>query len=244
MNIFEFLSFDFAEFIASTPGILIIIGILFLVVGIVMLMKENKKGNVSADASTVSSTPEQAVETPTAPAVENTATVAPVAETPAVEPVAPVTPVVETPAVAPVVETPVVESLDTPAAVTPKVSQPTVYGGVSPEVLKPEVLEEKPREIYGGANPLENTSPIPNINVSTVAPVAPVVETPAVAPVAPVVETPVVAPVTPVVETPVVAPVAPVVETPVVAPVAPVVETPVVSPVQEEKKEEVERLEF
>ena len=111
MNIFEFLSFDFAEFIASTPGILIIIGILFLVVGIVMLMKENKKGNVSTESSTVSSTPEQAVETPTVQPVENAAPVAPVVETPAVQPVenvAPVAPVVETPVVAPVA--PVVET--------------------------------------------------------------------------------------------------------------------------------------
>lgn len=46
------------------------------------------------------------------------------------------------------------------------VSQPTVYGGVSPVVNVP-VVEEKPHQIYGGANPLDNTQPIPTVNNTT-----------------------------------------------------------------------------
>ena len=52
MNIFEFLSFDFQEFVTSPPGILIILGILFLVVGLVMLMKEKKKNTEAVENTT------------------------------------------------------------------------------------------------------------------------------------------------------------------------------------------------
>ena len=108
-----------------------------------------------------------------------------------------------------------VETLDTPV-------EPTVYGGASPEVSA-EVLEEKPREIYGGANPLENTAPIPTVAVNEE---AQAVEPAAVEPVAEV----------PAVE--------PVVETPAVEPVVePTVEAPT-EVVPEEKKEELEKLEF
>lgn len=143
--------------------------------------------------------------------------------------------------VAPV--TPVVEALD----INPE-PLVTVYGGANPESeINKEVLEEKPREIYGGANPLENTAPIPTVTVKEAysggLSATPVVETPvveaSVAPVVEKVEEPVVetlTPITPVVE--------PVVET---APVAP---TPAPEIVQnsaveaEPKVEEIEKLEF
>ncbi len=315
MNIFEFLSFDFQEFITSRPGILIIIGIVFLVIGVVMLLIENKKGKTTSEVASntnetqttetvqpttqTETTTETTVETQT-PVVESiNATpvvvpsegdgvqevpVAQVAETINFNETTPVEAPVVAPAevpTAPVVESlepsaPVVtETLNTPTPVVPETLettptevptvapveapvQPTVYGGVSPEVLKPEVLEEKPREIYGGANPLENTSPIPTANVNAAYNAEPktVVETPTVAPVveipsvAPVVATQPVAPV-PVVETPAVVPTVPEVVTTPVAPVqpTPVVETPTVAPViesplPETKNDEVERLEF
>lgn len=59
-------------------------------------------------------------------------------------------------------EKPVVEEVLTP--VVEATPTPVVYGGVSPEV-KVVPVEEKPREIYGGANPLENTAPIPSSSV-------------------------------------------------------------------------------
>ena len=281
MNIFELLSFDFQDFVTSPAGILIIIGILCLLVGIVIFLKEGKKKPETKDSVNTTSevmeskeekTPvvEEKVETPAPtvvaptpveevkPVVEpiNETTpivvpsegdgvkevpVAPVAETinfdnsaPAVTPLTPaVEPLNQEPVsvVAPAAVTPVVESLDEPA--------PTVYGGASPEVSKAEILEEKPREIYGGANPLENTAPIPQIvnAQDAVAQVAPTpVAQPEVAPVVtPVAPTPVAQPEV----APVVTPVAP---APVVQPeVAPVV-TPVAAP--EEKKEEIEKLEF
>ena len=162
-------------------------------------------------------------------------------ETPVVAPVADLKPeALEMPTVAPTTEAPAVVQPTTPA----------VYGGVSPEVLKPEVEPEKPREIYGGANPLENTAPIPTTAVNqayagnspepaTIAPVVvptPVVEPTTVAPV--VVPTPVVEPTT---VAPVVVP-TPVVEPTTVAPVA--APTPVAPAAPAEKKEEIEKLEF
>ena len=266
MNIFEMLSFDFKEFITSTAGILIIIGIICLLVGIVMYLKEGKKkpeevkeekpAETTQEASTEA--PAKVEETTEAPAatpeekavVESVTEAAPLvvpSEGDGVKEVA-VTPVAETinfsePATtAPVVEdlkpealdmptvTPV-ESLNEAPVVTPVVTpvesldaepatQPTIYGGASPEVTNPETLVEKPREIYGGANPLENTAPIPTVTAvepATEAPAAPVVEPVTEAPAAPV------------------APAAPAVE----APAAPAVEAPAV-----EKKEEIEKLEF
>ncbi len=261
MNVFEMLSFDFQEFVTSPAGILIIVGIVFLLVGIVIFLKEGKKATkpvevIKEDIKPVEAqptleevkTPEVTPVTPVVepvieekpvivkatedgvnevpvPTVANTlniegpkpAVVEPVeevkVETLDTTPVAVSTPVVEAPVpAAPVVEAP------TPAVETLEPAQPTVYGGVSPEV-KNVTIEEKPREIYGGANPLENTAPIPTAAVNTA------IQTPAA-----VYETPVV-PSAPVVEAP--TPTVPVVEAP--APVAPVVEAP---------KEEIEKLEF
>ena len=242
MNVFEMLSFDFKEFVTSPAGILIIVGIIFLLVGIVIFLKEGKKTAKPVEEVKEETAP---VETPAteevkpeavAPAVEpvveavkeeapvvvkatedgvNEVPVPEVAETlniteptPVVEPVEEIKPEsLDTPVVAPVVEAPVVEApvveapVVEPAPVVESLddAQPTVYGGASPEVSSVE-LEEKPREIYGGANPLENTAPIPTAEVQAAveAPVAaapavePVVEAaaPAVEEAAPVVEAP------------------------------------------------------
>ena len=108
---------------------------------------------------------------------------------PAVEP-APIEPA-PAPMPAPVAPAPVMPA-PTPA--------PTVYGGENPSVPQINVNNEEPRQIYGGADPLENTQPIPQAPVvpevtPTPAPVAPA-PTPAPAPAAPVV--PNIAPATPV----------------------------------------------
>ena len=236
MNIFEMLSFDFQEFVTSPAGILIILGILCLLVGIVMFLKEGKKKPKDVEEVKQETTPQapvQETEVKQEPVVENKV------ETPAIEPVQEATPIVvaatndgvaevpvptvtETlnisepvqPAITPVEEvktesldaTPVVEApvVEAPVVEAPVVETPTVYGGASPEVAASSVVEEKPKEIYGGANPLENTAPIPTpaVNEAYNASSQPVVEAPAV-------------------------------ETPVVA--APVAEAP---------KEEIEKLEF
>ena len=238
MNIFELLSFDFVEFVTSPAGILIVVGILLLIVGIRMFLKDGKAAP-TAEPSKEEPAPEVKAEEPPAPVepVENKeAVVEPVAEEKpveaapivvetegdgvkevAVEPLAETinfTESVETPAVEPA--TPAVENLEAPVVepVAPAVETldepaPAIYGGASPEVST-EVLEEKPREIYGGANPLENTAPIPTIPAKEEVS-APVEASPAVEPVA--------------------------------EPAAPVVE-PVQPEVVEEKKEELEKLEF
>jgi hypothetical protein len=277
MNIYEMLSFDFMEFATSTAGILIILGSLFLIIGIILLVKEGKKSPAEKGSSETADTSKEGeassstvVETVSEPAKveapqnnEESNAVTPVVvsatedgtkdnvvepistETinfseptttaPVIEGLKPETldmPVVSSPepeTSAPVVEAPVVESLDSEESTEPQI---TVYGGASPEVLKPEVLEEKPREIYGGANPLENTSPIPVVAEST----------PVEAPKEEVVESlgdETVSESEPVTEAPaeVVTPVEPVTE----APIAPVENT---EPAAQENKEELEKLEF
>ena len=238
MNVFEMLSFDFMEFVTSPEGIFIIVGILLLIVGVVMLAMEkgkNKDGNVSVPTQEANNTPPviptatEAPVVPTAgPVVIPTVTEAPTATTieATVAPVVtetPVMPTVESIAT-PVAEPVIVSNTETTVAPVEKVEETvTVYGGASPEVVNKEILEEKPREIYGGANPLENTAPIPTQSVNaaysaTPAPTAEVQATPA-----PVMEN-------------IVSPT----ETPVVANAEPVT----VTAAPEQPKEEIEKLEF
>ena len=205
MNVFEMLSFDFKEFVTSPAGILIIVGIVCLLVGIVMFLKEGKKSKpteeVKKDDVSVSNKPEETpvvpaeqatevkeetpvvvpatsdgvVETPV-PVVSETVNITESAtpseplelkpETPVITPVeAAPAPVEVKPEISPVqtsdvVEpTPVVEPLDSAPA------QSTAYGGASLEV-KLDANQEQPREIYGGANPLENTAPIPTEKIA------------------------------------------------------------------------------
>lgn len=237
-NVFNMMKFDFGEFITRKEGICLILGCVFLIVGIILLIvSKKKKGNkpasedkVEAVATTevpsepvteaiteavteapqavevapiVNTTP---VETPTeaAPVAPVTDTV-PIVETPvATVPETPVTPQETAPVAEPVTEAPVVIEPVTeaapvvapqPEAVTeaPVAAAPvapaapaesvSVYGGVSPEAeIKENVVEEAPREIYGGANPLENTAPIPTSDVRAAyggASVAPVETAPA-----------------------------------------------------------------
>ena len=105
MDIFELLSFDFAEFVTSPEGILIIVGILLLIVGIVMLFmgKGKNKETATSVAPVEPSVPEPTV-------VENTPVIPVV--TPAVEPTVP-TPV------EPVVIPTVTENVATPQETTP-----------------------------------------------------------------------------------------------------------------------------
>lgn len=254
MNIFELLSFDIVEFATSTGGILVIVGILFLIVGIVVLFMgkgKNKENTVNLvepsieEPAPVAVAPEPTViasnevlennvvepvvepinfnqvetldEPSLPPVVETNATQPEVLEPSVVEPVIMEEPVVETPTM----ETPVV-SESTPTLEP----QPMVSDSISPES---ELNSNEPRAIYGGANPLDNTSPIPTNVVREAYNGA----TPVVDPMPAVVEQPVV------LETPVIPEVQPVVEVPV-TPVVP--ET--VQQSFEEKQEEIEKLEF
>ena len=219
MNIYEMLSFDFQEFVTSPAGILIIIGIICLLVGIVIFLKEGKKAAKPAEEVKEEAAPaEPQVAAEAKPEEAAPAPVEEPAVTPVVEPIQEATPVVvnatadgvnevPVPAVAetlnitepaPAVVSPVEEikpeTLDAPApaveapAVEPA---PVVYGGASPEVSE-VVTEEAPKEIYGGANPLENTAPIPTAAIQEAAAAAPAPEAPAPveAPAAPAPETP------------------------------------------------------
>ena len=75
-----------------------------------------------------------------------------------------------------------------PAPVQPV--EPVIYGGANPTatVSDVNVSTDQPHQIYGGADPLENTQPVPSVQpVQPVAPVAaPVMAAPeVVSPVAP-----------------------------------------------------------
>lgn len=72
---------------------------------------------------------------------------------------------VVTPAETPVVNaTPVVPEEVKPVITTEPVQPVSIYGGVSPTIdLKKENLQQEKTVIYGGADPLENTAPIPTV---------------------------------------------------------------------------------
>lgn len=105
------------------------------------------------------------VETPVAQPTPQIEIFEPGQSVPTVQPlpnVGEVNPVQATPVVAPVVEPPVVD-IPKPVEVQPAVS---IYGGINPmtDVVKNNVEPTKP-VIYGGADPLENTAPIPKVEV-------------------------------------------------------------------------------
>ena len=65
MNVFEMMNYDFKEFVTSPAGILILLGIVFLAIGIVIFLKEGKK-----NAKATEEVKEEAAPAPEAPKVE------------------------------------------------------------------------------------------------------------------------------------------------------------------------------
>lgn len=115
--------------------------------------------------------------------VQNTTPV--VESTPAPINVVPAAPVETPPAVVVMPNTEQVQN-DTPVVQTvveqqPVVAPVSIYGGVSPTVDKNEIREEPKHEIYGGANPLDNTQPISINDIKSAE--QPVVAAPQVVPV-------------------------------------------------------------
>ena len=239
MDIFELLSFNFGDFVKTPAFYCIALGCLFLIVGIVLYLKENKK--LKEENAPTADNKEAAVENTTdAPAEAKEEAAQPAVEAPVVVPT-------EGDGVKEVAETPVAETINFNAPAVEKLEETQTAPVIdTSSVVEPAVesLDSEAPVVYGGANPLENTAPIPTetvreayggaqINVEPVTEAAPVVETPVVETPAPVVEAPVV-------ETP--APAAPVAETPAEEP-APV-EQATEAPAQEPATEEVEKLEF
>ena len=60
------------------------------------------------------------------------------------------------PSMNPVVDN--VQPVDTPAV------EPVIYGGASPAVGNVNITNNQPHQIYGGADPMENTQPIPSVS--------------------------------------------------------------------------------
>lgn len=144
---------------------------------VTVLPVESAPVDASGDVTQPSFEAQPAQPAAPAPAPVEVAPVAPVAPTPAPAPAAPVAP-------APV-PTPV------------EAAQTTVYGGENPAIPQINVNNNEPRQIYGGADPLENTQPIPQTPAAPVqaAPAVPSIQSQPVQPAAPVI--PNIAPATP-----------------------------------------------
>lgn len=254
MDIFELLSFDFGEFITSPASICIIIGCLFLIVGIALYFKENKKLQSETETmeepknEVAESNGENAPEIKTeevTPVVNNTPVVVPtegdgvkeVEQTPVAETInfdsvatvekldsTPVESLDTTPVTEPV--TPVVETpVVEPVVETPVVDTSTIVAPVVESLDEPETPV-----VYGGVSP-EPVTEVLEEKPREIYGGANPLENTAPIPAETVREAYAGAVVTPVEETePTVAMPTPVVETPVVeAPaVEPAVETPVV----------------
>ena len=193
------MSFDFSWF-TTVPGLFITGGVILLIVALVILLISNKKtkkekanaeANGSVNGNTVQPVVGQAEPIPMAPVMPEAAPVevapaAPVEVAPAMPEVAPVevapTPVEVAPA--PVNVVPTVEPVAAPA--TPSIPSletgPVIYGGASPAVGDINVAPVETHQIYGGADPLQNTQTIPGIQAQPApvndANVQPVMETP------------------------------------------------------------------
>ena len=127
---------------------------------------------------------------PTAPAMPEMLQPAPMA--PEVAPAAPAMPEMLQPApMAPEVApaAPAMPEMVQPTPMAPEVApavptgEPVIYGGANPTVTDVNVNNNQTHQIYGGADPLENTQPIPAVQtVQAVQPVAPVPNTVVAAP--------------------------------------------------------------
>ena len=159
---------------------------------------------------------------PVVPAVENVAMPSPMVSEVNIEPAA-----------QPVVETPIAPA------------EPVIYGGASPLVPDINFNQNTEHQIYGGADPLQNTQTMPAVSPAPVEVAPPQPEIAPVAPIemstmpdasTPIVAAPVMSPAEPVAPAPVINPVAPVAPVEVLnqvtpAPVAPVVPVAPVAPV-------------
>lgn len=193
MKILEFMSFNPSWFL-TIPGILITVGIILLIISLILLLTGkdkteekvevetkvpeqvsdiNQNTNVVAEPVAVPSIPVEEEQTlPVNPGVVDLNVSAPVVEenttnkAPEVQIFEPTSTVpIENVKMEPIAENKIetAPSVDTPIEVAaPSVS---IYGGVNPssDLYKVNESEQKPT-IYGGANPLENTAPIPTMN--------------------------------------------------------------------------------
>ena len=160
---------------------------------------------------------------------------------------APVVPVVENVAM----PSPMVSEVNTEPAAQPVIetpiapAEPVIYGGASPIVPDINFNQNTEHQIYGGADPLQNTQTMPAVSPAPVEVAPPQPEIAPVAPIemsampdasTPIVAAPVMSPAEPVAPAPVINPVAPVAPVEVLnqvtpAPVAPVVPVAPVAPV-------------
>ena len=154
--------YDFSWF-TTVPGMFITGGVVLLLIALIILVitgKKSKKGQQAVQEA--NEQPQVAAQPMVQP---EPVAVAPVEVAPVMPEVAPVEVAPVMPQVAPVEVAPVVE----PA--------PTIYGGVSPSV---EVNFEQPQnhQIYGGADPLENTQSIPAVQPQQPVEAVPVINEP------------------------------------------------------------------
>ena len=148
---------------------------------------------------------------PVVPAVENVAMPSPM-----------VSEVNTEPAAQPVVETPIAPA------------EPVIYGGASPIVPDINFNQNTEHQIYGGADPLQNTQTMPAVSPAPVevAPPQPeVLVQPEIAPVAPIEMSTMPDASTPIAAAPVMSPTEPIAAAPVINPVAPVAPVVSVAPV-------------
>lgn len=165
MDILEMFSFNFQEFVTSPGGICIIVGILFLIVGIAFYLKDGKKSNKTEEVKEEKVEENKALEASTpaqpevAPVAEPTTTAPEVTTTPEVKPVvenvAEATPIVVQSSGEGVKDVPVAPVAETINFNEVSTSAPAVVNEVKPETLDTPVV-----------------APV----APTVAPVAPAVE--------------------------------------------------------------------
>lgn len=179
MKILEFMSFS-PDWFLTTPGLIVTVGVVLLLIATIIFLSSNKK-NESIDelkpqetsqseiAANVPIQPEvnfdvpvqnmtSNVEIPSIPIENNEVTeIVPPTFNSTVSVGSKVEPALQQ-------ESPIIEIPSAPVVE----EKPTVsiYGGVSPsDMYKVAPPEEVKPVIYGGANPLENTAPIPRVDL-------------------------------------------------------------------------------
>ena len=168
------MKFDLSWF-TTIPGILITCGVVLLIIALIIFIITSKKNKKEESKGEVAATQNVADQTATPIEIDNTPLPSMTSSNDAAVPIGlpdePVPVAEPTPVVAPVEPATSIPVAEPTPVVAPVEEKPAIYGGVSEIIPNIDLNQKSDHQIYGGADPLENTQ-----TLSAVSPSAPAVE--------------------------------------------------------------------
>ena len=168
------MKFDLSWF-TTIPGILITCGVVLLIIALIIFIITSKKNKKEESKGEVAATQNVADQIATPIEIDNTPLPSMTSSNDAAVPIGlpdePVPVAEPTPVVAPVEPATSIPVAEPTPVVAPVEEKPAIYGGVSEIIPNIDLNQKSDHQIYGGADPLENTQ-----TLSVVSPSAPAVE--------------------------------------------------------------------